>query len=423
MSRPGAPALTLSLAEEVARTFGTPAYVYDEQRLETTARGLASAFRQALDARLHYALKANSNPTLLGVIRAAGLHADAVSEGEVMTALRTGWSSREISLTAVNASDDELDRVHALGVPLVFDALDTLDRFGTRHPGVAVALRINPGVGDGHHPHVITGGPASKFGLVGDEWAKARRICENRGLTVRGLQQHIGSGILETEAMIAAVQLLLDAATEFPDLDFLDFGGGLGIPYRADDPSFPLEDFLGAFAPLVAAERARRAPRPLEVRFEPGRSVVGSCGSLLVRATSAKPREDRRIIGVDSGFSQLWRPMIYDAWHEIRNLSRPGAPLEPHDVAGNVCESGDLFARSRPLPRAEVGDLLLIEDAGAYGFSMASPYNTRGRPVEILVKTNGSLHQIRRRETIEDTWQGTAFASDPAVGDTEPRIP
>lgn len=386
---------------ELVRRFGSPLYVYDEGELRARCRALRNAFAPEL-ADFFYAMKANSNPHLLGIVREEGLGIDAVSLGEVRMARHVGFAPTQISFNGNNVDDAEMSAVRAEGVHVIVDSLAQLARYGRLFPGTSVGVRLNPDIGAGHHDHVITGGPESKFGI---DVGLARSILEVAAahrLRIDGLQHHIGSGILDVAKLSLAMEVLLEVAPLFPELDFVDFGGGFGIPYRPLQAPLDLETFG-----RVATERIERFraaySRPVRVRFEPGRFVVATSGSLLVTVTAVKRAKKHTFIGTDSGFHHLIRPMAYGSYHRIENLSNQGGALEVVSVAGNICESGDLFAKERLLPECHEGDVLAIRDAGAYGYSMSSTYNLRPRPAEVLLSSpDQSPTLIRRRETIED---------------------
>ena len=385
----------------LAATYGTPLYVYDEEVLRDRCRTIRSAIPLP-GIEILYALKANSSREILRIIRDEGLGADCVSLGEVLLATRTGFPKTAISFNGNNVDDDELRAVLAAGVHVCVDGLAQLERHARLAPGGSVALRLNPDVGAGHHDHVITGGPDAKFGIAPEEVPAALAIAKKSGIVVDGIQQHIGSGILDPAVYLLAVDALLDAARTLPDLRYVDFGGGIGIPSRPGEKPFDLAAFSRAASARLAAFRDQ-VGRQITYRFEPGRFVVAECGSLLVRVTAIKRTKEHVFVGTDSGFNHLIRPILYGAWHDVENLSNPKGRPEVVRVAGNICESGDLFAIDRPLPAPREGDLLAIRNAGAYGWSMASPYNLRPRPAEVLF--SGSGHRlIRRRETFEDLW-------------------
>jgi diaminopimelate decarboxylase len=391
------------VASDLAAAYGTPLYVYDEEILRARCRAIRSAIPLP-GVEILYALKANSNAEILRIIRSEGLGADAVSLGEVLLARRTGFAASAISYNGNNVDDAELRAVLAAGVHVCVDGMSQLERLARLAPGSAVAIRLNPDVGAGHHDHVITGGPNAKFGIAPEELPAALAVARKAGLVIDGIQQHIGSGILDAGVFMLAVDALLDAARTLPDLRYVDFGGGIGIASKPGEKPFDLAAFGREAAARLAAFR-ETVGRPITYRFEPGRFVIAECGSLLVRVTAIKRTKEHVFVGTDSGFNHLIRPILYGAWHDVLNLSNPSGRREVVRVAGNVCESGDLFAIDRELPEAREGDLLAIRNAGAYGWSMASPYNLRPRPAEALF--SGSTHRlIRRRETFDDLWMG-----------------
>jgi diaminopimelate decarboxylase len=386
-------------APGLAQAFGTPLYVYDEGVLRSRCRALREAFPPG-DFDVLYALKANSNPEILRVVRDEGLGADAVSLGEALLARDVGFGPGVVSFNGNNVGDDELRGVIAAGIHVCVDGLAQLDRLirlGHRAP---VAVRLNPDVGAGHHGHVVTGGREAKFGLAPEELPRAVAAARAAGLGIDGVQQHIGSGILDVGVFLVAADALLAAAALVPALRYVDFGGGFGVPYAPGERPFDLAALARELAPRIAAFRTG-GRRDVVFRIEPGRFVVAECGSLLVRVTAVKRTRTKTFVGTDSGFNHLARPMLYGAWHAIENVSNPRGRVETVSVAGNVCESGDLFASDRPLPEAREGDLLVIRDAGAYGYSMASTYNTRPRPAEVMLSAAGP-RLIRRRETLDD---------------------
>lgn len=388
MSRPLA-----ALVEE----FGSPLYVYDEEVLRRACRTLRAAF-DFDDAGLLFAMKANSNPELLRIIRDEGFGIDAVSPGEVQLARHCGFPADAISYTGNNASEAELREVAAANVHVTLDAPDQFIPWSRTAADRPFGLRINPDLGGGHHRHVVTGGPDAKFGIELDGVASAFASIDRLGLHLDRLHQHIGSGILDPILMLRAVDALLRVAEFRPSVHCLDFGGGFGIPYRPPDSPFPFEDFgQGVRRRLDRFRRDRGGP--LRVLFEPGRSLVGPCGTLLATVTTVKRGSRHTFAGTDSGQSHLLRPALYGAYHRIENLTGAGRSVERITVAGNICESGDLLGIDVPLPRPEPGDVLAIRDVGAYGYSMASSYNLRPRPAEVLIGPGGP-RLIRPRETV-----------------------
>ncbi len=311
-------------------------------------------------------------------------------------------------------TDAEQADALAAGVMVNAGSLDRLERLG--RAGVReVCIRINPDVGDGHHEKVCTAGPLTKFGIPNAHLDQALAIAGASGMRIVGCHMHIGSGFLDASAFARACQVIFAAARRLPHLRFVDVGGGLGIPYKPGERPIDLRAVgreLGAAFAAFCAEYGRE----LELRVEPGRMLVAEAGRLLTRVTSIKRTPEGRIfVGCDTGFNHLVRPTMYGSYHRIANLTRPEAPAQRVDVVGNICESGDIFARDRDLPEPHLGDVLALEDAGAYGSAMASTYNTRPLPAEVAVDGD-TVHLARRRQTIAellDAWIWPA-ASGPA---------
>jgi diaminopimelate decarboxylase len=396
-------------AEALAEEFGTPLYVYEEALIRRQCRLLREGFAEAAP-EIHYSVKANPSPAILRVVRSEGLGIDAVSPMEVRLCLELGFRPEQIIFTGNNTSEAELRYCLERGVPVNVGSLSELARYGRLDPGGRVAVRINPDVGDGHHPHVITGGPKSKFGIYHTELpALQARLAEHR-LTLIGVHSHIGTGILRTQQMLGAMEITLGTAGRLPGLEFVDFGGGFGVPYRPGQQPLPLA--------ALGREMSRRFRRfcadygrPLRMKLEPGRFLVAQSGTLLTRVTTLHTTPAHTFVGTDTGFNHLARPILYGAYHAIVNASAVEGPPLSAVVAGNICESGDVFTRGpqgleeRALVRTAEGDLLALRDVGAYGFNLASQYNLRPRPAEVMVD-EGRARLIRRRETYEDLVRG-----------------
>jgi diaminopimelate decarboxylase len=376
---------------EAARTFGTPAVVY----LEDIVRARCQTFRDAIGgvpSKLLYALKANSNPALLEVVGEYVDGFDAVSPGEVDLLLRLGVDARSILYSPNYMTDEEMGMASDQRVIMNIGELSRLERFGSSNPGAPVCVRLNLWLGAGHHEYVVTGGKQSKFGVPGDQLDRVVSIAARHNLRIVGLHQHIGSGFSSSSDFGDALNLLVEASKLFPEVEFLNVGGGIGIPYRSDEPSF---DLRSIDEHLLEAKNLARTG--IEFWFEPGRFLVAESGALLVTVTAVKQTGDKVFAGTDSGFNHLVRPILYGAHHEVFNLTNPTGPLRRYDVAGNICESGDLFARDRHVQEVRQGDVLAILDVGAYGLSMASEYNMRPLPEEVLVGIDGSMRSVRRR--------------------------
>ena len=371
-------------AHALARAHGTPFFMYDLDRV--TAQ--VEALRAALDhprARLVYACKANFHPAIFRRMAQLGVGIDAVSPMEVERALVCGVPATDILFTANNVSPESLCAVHDRGARVNLGSLSDVRRFAERRPDSEVSLRVNPGVGAGHHSHVVTGGQETKFGLNVKELPAAVDALAAHGVRVVGLHAHIGSGILEPEPLLEGARRLAQVAGGFPDLRVLNVGGGLGVPSRPGETAFDVERFgAGMCAVLHEAEAA--VEHPLELWVEPGRYLVAQCGVLVASVTCRKRTSGHIYIGLDTGMNHLLRPALYGSYHAIRNWSAPQAPLEFVDVVGNICESADVFAFNRPLPAPQEGHLLAIENAGAYGFAMASHYNLWPLPREFVLR-------------------------------------
>lgn len=384
-------------AAALAERFGTPFYAYSARTLRARCRSLARAFP---GAAVRYAMKANANPAVLDLVRREGMGVDTVSPWEVRLAREVGFRKRDIVYSGSMPSDDDLAAVHREGVTVNLDALSSLHRYGKRFPGARVSLRLNLEIGGGHHPHVITAGPDSKFGLSADDLPEARAICATHGLQIVGLHQHIGSGIFEASLFLDALDALLACLGDFPALEFVDVGGGFGVPYRDDERPVDLDAWGKAVTARFDAAVASYG-RPLTLVLEPGRYVVCEAGLLVARVTTLKRTRDRVFVGTDSGMHHLIRPALYQSWHPVATWPRRDVKPERCFVVGPICESGDVLAEDRLMPVPEEGDLVVVGNAGAYGFAMASHYNLRALPAEVMVDGD-EWTLIRRRERYRD---------------------
>jgi diaminopimelate decarboxylase/aspartate kinase len=377
---PPVPAATLL---ELADRQGTPLYVYDLATID--ARVALLRRHLPLDpGRLLFACKANAHPAILKRLAAGGVGIEAASPGEAMRALECGHAPERVLVSATNAREAELAELAARGCGLALGSLSDVRRVGALSAGTAVLLRINPGVGDGHHRHVVTGGAQSKFGIPLEQLDETIAACRKGRLAILGLHAHMGSGILEPAALLASARALLAAARSLGRIDVIDFGGGFGIPYRDGEAELDLHAYGAALSRELASFASDVGHRP-EAWFEPGRFIAGPAGCLLARVTCRKESGGHTFVGLDTGMNHFLRPALYGAFHRILNLSAPDAPVEWVEIVGNVCESTDVFASARALPRAEEGHVLAILDAGAYGFTMASVYNLWPLPKEVVL--------------------------------------
>jgi diaminopimelate decarboxylase len=404
--------------EELASRFGTPLYVYDAAVIRRQAANVRDAF-SALPFRPFYAMKANSNLSILRMLREQGFGCDAVSPGEIHLAMRAGYGPEEIWFTCSNVSDDDLRAVPDPRIVVNVNSMSEIDRCLALELPNPFALRINPDVGAGHHADVVTAGRSVKFGIDVAELDSARILVEDTGRKIVGLHAHIGSGVDTPEPLLAAARQLLELVPSFTNLRWINFGGGIATPYKPGEPEFPIARYG---AELTRMADAFLRARDLTAILEPGRYLVAQSGTLLARATTKRISAGLEWVGVDSGFNHLARPSKYSAYHHILNASRGShgslraswdASLRREDVvvAGNICESGDVFTRTegaavaRGIEPIQVGDLLAFCDAGAYGFSMASHYNARLLPPEVMVDGD-DVRVIRERQTMDELVRG-----------------
>ncbi len=373
-----------------AKKFGTPLYIYSQETIEKQCQKLRQHFP---NVEFHYAVKANSNPAVLNVIRKQGIGAEAVSLGELNVTRAAGFTPKRTSFTCSNLTEQELRLAAASGARVHLDSLHQLETWGRLKLGPDVSLRLNQGIGAGHHAHVITGGPHSKFGISLRDLPRALALAKQYKLRITGIQQHIGSNAFDVSVLVLAIRTLLKTASSLKDITYIDFGGGLGIPYTPHEKQLDLKKLGKEFKALTQAYVVQQG-RDIVFSMEPGRFIVAEAGSLLVSVVDSKETSRHLFAGVNSGFNQLIRPAMYDSYHPIENLSRTRGRRAAITIAGNVCESGDVFATDRTMLVPEIGDVLAIRNAGAYGFTMASTYNMHALPKEVLVTSKGTLKDI-----------------------------
>ncbi|VFM99166.1 MAG: diaminopimelate decarboxylase [Candidatus Kentron sp. G] len=384
-----------------AKEFGTPLYLYDADLVVRRYREL-HAFIPWPRLRIYYAMKANYNAGLLKVLNGIGACLDTVSPAEVLMARTLGFTDDRLLYTANNMTDAEVRAVQATGVMLNIDSLSRLEKFGKEFPGSRICLRFNPDVVDGEHEKVRTGGVLTKFGILLRDVEWARAITKKYGLVVAGLHEHTGSGLERTESVYRSMKNLMAIATpkRFPELEFLDFGGGFKVPYRPHEGRVDYRAMGEEITRLFHAF-CQRYGRALEMRFEPGKYIVAEAGYLIVEVNTIKHNHDRVIVGCNSGFPHLIRPVMYGSYHHIVNLTNPDGELGRYDVCGNICETGDRFAEQREIPEIREGDLLAIGNAGAYCYSMGGVYNLRSMPAEAMIY-EGELRLVRKRLSNEE---------------------
>lgn len=392
--------------QKLIEKYGSPLYVYNESILRKRCRDMANLVSYP-NFKANYSIKANSNLELLKIMREEGLYADAMSPGEIHVLLAAGYKPEQIFFVANNVSADEMKFAIDKGICVSVDSISQLKLFGKLNPGGKVAVRFNPGVGAGHHEKVVTGGKKTKFGVIIDLVPEVKAALKEYKLKLTGINQHIGSLFMDGAPYLEGVKSLLTLAEQFEDLDFIDMGGGFGIPYHKQEGQERLDIAqLGVKLGTLLSSWTEKFGKKVMFKTEPGRYIVAESGVLLGNVYAVKQNYDITYIGTDLGFNVLARPVMYDSHHDIEVYSKgllvKSGKLEPKTVVGNICESGDIIARGRLLPHIQEGDILGIMDAGAYGYSMSSNYNNRLRPAEVLVREDGSDVLIRRRDTLED---------------------
>ncbi|MDD3154281.1 MAG: diaminopimelate decarboxylase [Victivallaceae bacterium] len=403
-----------ALLLECAARYGTPLYVYDGDRVLEQYRSLYD-FIDYDKLEIHYAMKANFNVGILKLLRDAGASLDTVSPGEVLLALKLGFDRSKIIYTANNMTDEEFEAVLSLGVTMNIGSLSRLEKIAKRHKGMRLCLRFNPDVTDGDSAATMTGGDLTKFGILFDDLDKVKALVDRGNLKVIGLHEHTGSGLQHTESVYRSMDNLMAIATpeNFPDLEFMDFGGGFKVPYKPGEARVDYRQ-MGREIREKFVAFCQGYGRKLKLYFEPGKYMVAECGSLLVTVNTIKHNRTRTIVGCNSGFPQLIRPMLYGAYHRIVNLSNPDGKEAMYDVCGNICETGDRFAEQRPLPEVRESDVLSIENAGAYCYSMGGVYNLRPMPGEVVV-VKGVPALVRPALTNEELVDRILAMSDGAI--------
>jgi len=385
---------------KVAEEHGTPTYVYDFEKVREQIIKLKTAFTYP-KTRFLYAIKANFNPHLVTEITRNGFGIDAVSPEEVIFGYLHGADPPSIMFTGNNMSDEDMKTIYESEVLLNIDSLSRLKGFGKKYPGSDVCVRFNPNIGAGDHQHNITGGEESKFGISHSQLQDVLDIVNKYNLNLVGIHHHIGSGWLDIESPLNALEIILQLAHEIQGLEFIDLGGGLGIPYKPNEKELNIKILGNRISERFSGFCEKDYGKELELRLEPGRYVVAQAGHLLVEVTTLKENPQGRIfVGVNSGMNHMIRVPFYDAYHRIINLSNLNGKQKTYYVCGNVCESSDFFAKDRQIPEIREGDILSIEDTGAYGFAMSSDYQLRSRPAEVIVDGN-KIFLSRKREILK----------------------
>lgn len=384
---------------EIAKKFGTPLYLYDGNKIVSQLQNLKNAFSEN-PLKVKYAMKALSNISILKLLKKHGAGVDVVSIYEAQLAMRAGFTGEEIQYTPNGVDFSEIEEGVDLGLCINLDNLSALEKFGKKYgSSYPCGLRLNPHIMAGGNIKISTGHSNSKFGISVQQLPEILQLVNQYKIVISGLHIHTGSEITDSDVYLKMAEVLFGVAKDFPHLKFIDFGSGFKVAYKEGDAVTNVQD-LGSKLGKKFKEFCRSYGRQLEFWIEPGKYVVSEAGYLLVKTNVVKPTPTITFVGVDTGLNHLLRPMMYDAYHEIVNLSNPTGDQKVYNVVGNICET-DTIGADRKLNEVREGDILAIKNAGAYGYSMSSNYNSRMRPAEVLV-WNGKAQLIRKRETLDD---------------------
>lgn len=382
-----------------AKKFGTPLYLYHAEKITEQYQKLQTAFSKS-DVKIFYACKALTNINILKHIKSIGANIDCSSINEVKLALHAGFMPDRVLYTSNGIAFDEIEEAKNLGVHINIDSLSNLEKFGKKYGhSYPVGIRLRPNIMAGGNLKISTGHDKSKFGIPVDQIDKILALVKEHNLFIKDLHIHTGSEIKDVEVFVKGIEVLFDIIPHFQELEFIDLGGGFKVPYKDGDAETNIE---------LLASKVKEAfdnhPNPngkhLQIWFEPGKFLVSECGYLITQVNVIKDSATTTFVGVNSGFNHLIRPMFYDSYHRIKNISNPDGEKKVYSVVGNICET-DTFAWDRKLNNVSEGDYLVFYNAGAYGFEMSSNFNSRFKPAEVLVK-DGNMHLIRRRDNFDD---------------------
>jgi diaminopimelate decarboxylase len=383
----------------ISKKFGSPIYVYDANKIEKQYNRLTNSFSNVSNLRVYYAVKALSNISILKFMNHLGLGLDTVSIQEVKLGLLAGFEPEKIIFTPNGVSINEIETVSKLGVQINIDSLSVLEQFGTKNPKTPVCIRINPHVNAGGNSNISVGHIDSKFGISIHQIPLLLRIIKNTKMHINGIHMHTGSDILDIEVFLYASEILFENAMKFKNLEFIDFGSGFKVPYKAGDIETNIEE-LGEKLSLRFNKFCNKYGKKIDLAFEPGKFLVSESGYFITSVNSVKQTTSTVFAQVNSGFNHFLRPMFYKSYHHIKNISNPKGNKRFYSVVGYICET-DTFANNREIEEISEGDLLVFKNAGAYCFSMTNNYNSRLKPAEVLWYDNKSL-LIRKKEDFKD---------------------
>ena len=384
---------------QIAKDYGSPLYVYDAHKIKEQYNRLTAAFSKVNKLKINYAAKALTNISVLKFINKLGAGLDTVSIQEVRLGIHAGFVPEKIIYTPNGVSLEEIEEVAKLGVQINIDNLSILEQFGTKHPNTPVCIRINPHIMAGGNTNISVGHIDSKFGISIHQTPLLLRIVKNTKMTINGIHMHTGSDILDIGVFLYASEILFDVARQFEGLEFIDFGSGFKVPYKENDIETNIEE-LGEKLTERFHTFCKNYGKEVTLAFEPGKFIVSESGYFLTSVNAIKQTTSTVFAQVDTGFNHLIRPMLYGSQHAIENISNPDGKQRFYSVVGYICET-DTFANNQRINEITEGDILAFKNAGAYCFMMASNYNSRFRPAEVLWY-NDTAHLIRKREVFED---------------------
>lgn len=387
---------------QIAQEFGSPLYIYDAEKIKSQYNRLQNAFSNVSNLQINYAVKALNNISILNYFKSLNSGLDTVSIQEVMMGLHVGFDPSKIFFTPNGVSLEEIEKAAELGVQINIDNLSILEQFGTKHPNVPVCIRINPHIMAGGNSKISVGHIDSKFGISIHQLPHILRIVQNTKMTINGVHMHTGSDILDIDVFLRASEILFEIASHFKNLDFIDFGSGFKVPYKKDDIETDIEE-LGEFLSQKFNAFCKDYGKELQLIFEPGKFLVSEAGNFLAKVNVVKQTTSSVFAGIDTGFNHLIRPMFYGASHSIKNISNPQGKKRFYSVVGYICET-DTFANNVQIAEITEGDILCFKNAGAYCMTMASNYNSRLLPAEVLW-LNNEAHLIRKHQNFEDLLQ------------------
>jgi diaminopimelate decarboxylase len=384
---------------DIASEFGTPVYVYHAEKMATQYQKLKQAFR-GCDARIFFACKALTNINVLKWMQSMGSSLDCVSINEVKLGLMAGFAADQILYTPNCVDFNEILEAKSLGVHINIDNISILEQFGNKFGNsYPVCIRLNPHIMAGGNFKISTGHVDSKFGISIHQMRHIERIVKTTNLKVKGIHMHTGSEIKDINVFLMGLEVMFDMSEHFPNLEYIDLGSGFKVPYQPGESETDV-NLLGEKVAEAFAKHESETGKKLQVWFEPGKYLVSQSGYFIVKANVIKQTPATVFVGVNSGFNHLIRPMMYEAYHHIENISNPNGIERIYTVVGNICET-DTFAWDRTLPEVREGDLLVFHNAGAYGFEMSSNFNSRLKPAEVMF-LNQEARLIRRRDTFDD---------------------